>query len=115
LLTIRKAQMDALAKGSIRTFERQLVGRLRGGRVAEGLMPEELRSRVKAGLEAALKYGFVGRSQVERFVEVSVRCGPDFHQAGWAKKILWDPGLKTAEKLNLIEVASRLAKTCTGA
>jgi hypothetical protein len=115
LLTIRKAQMDALAKGSIRTFERQIIGRLRGSPVAEGLMPEELHSRVKAGLEAALKYGFVSRSQVERFVGVSIRCGPNFHQTGWAKKILWDPGLKTSEKLNRIEAVSRPPKTSTGA
>jgi len=106
--------MDALAQCSIRTFERKLLGRLRGRCETEGLKPEEFHRRVKAGIEVALKHGFIGRDHVERFVGVSICCGPDFHRTDWAKKILRDPGLKTAEKLNRIEAASLLAKTCSG-
>jgi len=92
MLTIRERQIQVLAQGM---FELWMAGHLAEFFHAEttGLDPAEIGSRIRAAVQEARRHGFIGDSQVCRYVDLSFVLGPDFDQdpsLPWAAEILGD-------------------------
>jgi hypothetical protein len=115
MLTIRKAQMDALNVRLVRDFENLVVSDLAGrfpdqySQIGE----PRLRRLVRAGIHKAESYGIDSQDDVARVIEVMFEYGEDFDQQpdlAWPSKCLHDESLRGDEKAGLLVARLRARK-----
>jgi hypothetical protein len=110
MLTIRQEQFQTLGRAM---FESWMAGHLAEFFAEEmsGLEPAEIRSRIRAAVEQAGRYGFVADSQVCRYVDLTFILGPDFDRdpsLPWVGEILSDERLKSpAMRMDLLYEAAQ--------
>jgi hypothetical protein len=109
MFLIRKQQMDALLAGAEQAFEDEVVDYIRRT-VADktaGLPLDRLRADTRRGIAKARKYGIEQSLDIQRFVELLYRIGPDLDEApatrSWVLPLLTDRTLTAVAKLDQVE------------
>jgi len=72
---------------------------------------DNYRSFIESSVDRALSYGVKTESSVSRFVNLCFTWGPDFEmrpEHEWALKILKDPNLRGALKINELALHTKL-------
>lgn len=110
MLTIRHEQMQAIASGM---FEAWIVSHLAEFFQEEisGLAPAEIHIRIRAAVEKARQFGFLGDSELCRYIDLSFILGPSFDRdpsLPWAAEILLDKRLNDSEmRMDLLYEAAQ--------
>ncbi len=90
-MKIRAEQMNALGETMQQRFEKRAMARLRdrfGAQLAR-TTDDDLRARVRAGVERAASYGIEAEFDLLRYLEYCEEYGPNFDTASaWAPPIL---------------------------
>jgi len=99
VLTIRKEQIEAFDKASLKAFEDEMVGHLRGfaSRLAETCGEPALRVLIRLGVARAKAQGLTLRGPVRLFIELMVMFGSEFDKdplLPWASAALDNPAVK---------------------
>ena len=99
MLTIRKEQIEAFDKASLKAFEDEMVGHLRGfaSRLAETCGEPALRVLIRLGVARAKAQGLTLRGPVRLFIELMVMFGSEFDKdplLPWASAALDNPAVK---------------------
>lgn len=107
MLVIRKAQLETLEEYSLASFVQRMAKQLRSSCAAEtrDISEPDLRQMISAGVERAEQFGIEDEADVERFLDYTLRFGPEFgntSQTTWAGEILQDDGMDGSEKMNRI-------------
>ena len=93
MFTIRKEQMKVLSKVEATTVESRQLSHIREAypKRIETLGEHEVREIIRNAARRAAKYGFKGKPDVLKYIEVMVLFGRDFDadpQLPWAAQIL---------------------------
>jgi hypothetical protein len=93
MLTIRKEQMVVFREPAINDFVKRVVAHLNEcfPEKCEALGEPKVRETVKYGIQRSASYGITTEGDVRRYIDLTVRFGPDFDQdpeLPWASSIL---------------------------
>jgi hypothetical protein len=111
MLTIRSEQLRIFRESLLQQFEDKMMAHLQhrfAGWPAVG-NEVKLRAMIRAGREIAAKFGITHEPDVRIFLEFMTEYGPDFHTLPWAAKILGDPTLSGAGKIEQLDSYSLFA------
>ncbi len=97
-MKIRKEQMAALERATLKAFEDELVRHLRDfdPKHTKVLSEDGLRQVIRSGMERAAKYGLTNRGPIRFYIELMFLFGSDFDTdpwIPWAGASLADPAL----------------------
>ena len=111
MLTIRKEPWDLFAKVEVEKFEDWVHGHVRKFFPAEYRTAGEaqIRELIRHGRERAAAYGFVGKPDVCRYIDLMVVLGRDFDRdpgLPWAAAILQKPRDPAAKMHFLYQAAT---------
>jgi hypothetical protein len=82
MLTIQPAQMQSLGRMMRERFVSEEIARVRRERPAQAVRvdDERIRAFIEHAIARAAAYGLVQVSEVQRFIDLNFRLGPDFEQ-----------------------------------
>ena len=116
MLTIRDAQQDIFSQIDVRRFEDWMLAHLRKffpkQCVSEG--ESRMRETIEQGIVRAEHYGFVAKSDVCKFIDLTVVFGRDFDNSKrltWAREILNGQRNPSAKMQSLYEAAVKQLKS----
>lgn len=105
MLTIRKAQMEALAQALLDAFETGALAHVRGLFPEDcAQLTEQIRVRIRDGIARGRSYGLTGKGDLLTFIEHMFILGPEFDRAaeyGWARELLTNREFASATKADL--------------
>jgi hypothetical protein len=107
MLTIRKEQMEVLARSLLDAFEAGALAHVRGlfPEDCAKLTEEQLRELVHEGIARGRSYGLTGKRDLLTFIEHMFILGPDFDCAAeyvWARDLLTNRDFASATKADLL-------------
>ena len=108
MLTVRQQQMDSLSAYMTRQFEDRTLAHLRSDKAAQiqGQSEGQLRATIRRGIERAGYYGITLEPDVQRYIDLMVRCGAEFDAAAatrWAGTELRKRAVPARKRLDAIE------------
>jgi len=110
MLTITKAQMEALKAADFRRFESELITRLRENFAPviekHDLDDASLRQIIRQGLVRSETYQIYSEYDVTRFIEYVFEYGNQFESLPWAAPILTASHLSGEEKMDRLDAVS---------
>lgn len=115
-MKIRDEQLEAFTEDRTAKFEQYMVDHLRRwipDQCAE-LGQEEVRKRIRNGIDRAAMHDIYGQRDLARFIDLTFVLGPRFVQGPehpWARRILEDKRVTPTEKVDrLCDEANRRAR-----
>jgi len=105
MLVIRREQLAVFQIAQRQQFEDSMTAHLAIRFAGRAVAPDKdgLRTLVRDGIRLAGEYGVVAPYDVQRFLELRVEYGPDFHTTPWAARILKDSTLSGCGKIEHLD------------